>query len=119
MNNQPCQQTNSNSNPNGPIESGHQRSRSEQTLGSSPDNLAIEGESVQPHSQFLLVDDNSINLKASPHFAFMASPKYLPSSDSLRLHEEIAQKLLHGCEWLRGSEDFPTEPGEILLCPNG
>ncbi|KAH6951233.1 hypothetical protein BKA56DRAFT_605868 [Ilyonectria sp. MPI-CAGE-AT-0026] len=63
VNNQPRQQINSNSNPNGPIKSKHQGSQFKQTRGSSPDNSAIEEESVQPHSQFLLVDDNSINLK--------------------------------------------------------
>ncbi|KAH7124866.1 hypothetical protein B0J13DRAFT_565739 [Dactylonectria estremocensis] len=57
------QETKSNSNANEPIESKDQGPPSKQTCGSSSDNSAIEEESVQPHSQFLLVDDNSINLK--------------------------------------------------------
>ncbi|KAK2468586.1 hypothetical protein H9L39_19745 [Fusarium oxysporum f. sp. albedinis] len=99
---QPDQQTNSSSNPNGPIKSEDQGPQSKQTRGSSLDNSATEEGSVQPHSEFL-VDDNSINLKAN----------------SLRLYEEITHKLSYGCERLRGSEDVPAEPGEILLRPNG
>ncbi|KAG6990732.1 Hybrid signal transduction histidine kinase B [Fusarium oxysporum f. sp. conglutinans] len=60
---QPDQQTNSSSNPNGPIKSEDQGPQSKQTRGSSLDNSATEEGSVQPHSEFLLVDDNSINLK--------------------------------------------------------
>ncbi|KNB07805.1 hypothetical protein FOXG_08866 [Fusarium oxysporum f. sp. lycopersici 4287] len=60
---QPDQQTKSSSNPNGPIKSEDQGPQSKQTRGSSPDNSATEEGSVQPHSEFLLVDDNSINLK--------------------------------------------------------
>ncbi|EXM26090.1 hypothetical protein V3481_014107 [Fusarium oxysporum f. sp. vasinfectum] len=60
---QPDQQTKSSSNPNGPIKSEDQGPQSKQTRGSSPDNSATEKGSVQPHSEFLLVDDNSINLK--------------------------------------------------------
>ncbi|KAH7184369.1 hypothetical protein BKA60DRAFT_588727 [Fusarium oxysporum] len=60
---QPDQQTNSSSNPNGPIKSEDQGPQSKQTRGSSPDNSATEEGSIQPHSEFLLVDDNSINLK--------------------------------------------------------
>ncbi|KAH7202885.1 uncharacterized protein BKA55DRAFT_587627 [Fusarium redolens] len=60
---QPDQQTNSSSNPNGPIKSEDQGPQSKQTRGSSPDNSATEEGSVQPHSEFLLVDDNTINLK--------------------------------------------------------
>ncbi|EWY87610.1 hypothetical protein FOYG_11792 [Fusarium oxysporum NRRL 32931] len=57
------QQTKPSSNPNGPIKSEDQGPQSKQTRGSSPDNSATEEGSVQPHSEFLLVDDNSINLK--------------------------------------------------------
>lgn len=64
---QPDQQTKSSSNPKGPIKSEDQGHQSKQTRGSSPDNSATEEGSVQPHSEFLLVDDNSINLKASSH----------------------------------------------------
>ncbi|RKL48011.1 hypothetical protein BFJ70_g2374 [Fusarium oxysporum] len=60
---QPDQQTKSSSNPKGPIKSEDQGPQSKQTRGSSPDNSATEEGSVQPHSEFLLVDDNSINLK--------------------------------------------------------
>ncbi|KAG7406809.1 Response regulator mcs4 [Fusarium oxysporum f. sp. raphani] len=52
---QPDQQTNSSSNPNGPIKSEDQGPQSKQTRGSSLDNSATEEGSVQPHSEFLLI----------------------------------------------------------------
>ncbi|KAK2471101.1 hypothetical protein H9L39_17332 [Fusarium oxysporum f. sp. albedinis] len=104
---QPDQQTNSSSNPNGPIKSEDQGPQSKQTRGSSPDNSATEEGSAQPHSE-----------RVHTLHVWQASNTY-PSPDSLRLYEEITHKLSHGCERLRGSEDVPAEPGEILLRPNG
>ncbi|KAF5227725.1 hypothetical protein FANTH_14692 [Fusarium anthophilum] len=88
---QPDQQANPSSNLNGPIKSEDQGPLSKQTRESGTDNSVTEEGFVQPHSMFLLVDDNSINLK----------------------------ELSHGCERFRGSEDVPAKPGEILLRPDG